>query len=252
MPKSDDLSDVIPIGVTIGITDGVNEMKFGKRICEIQGYGENGWTTDQMLDYFTDLCRVYDAWVESKSPWALPEWGELVLPDDVRNPSGLQGWCAVRDYVAKCYERYSDKQMTQILDKLGLRPDEWQNSVCANKGYERMPRITTEMVGIMEAFFTAVEPPYLMTKLMEQTGLTRNTLQTFRKQFASRRIALHGDDALKRDRAPELLRQLIAEGELRNNEILDEVEKQTGIRFSKSYVSKVRTRPDQPRRKKKP
>ena len=251
MKPSDDLSDVIPIGVTIAITDGVNEMKFGKRICEIQGYGENGWTTEQMLDYFEDLCRVYDAWAESKSPWNLPDsFGDLVLPDDVRNASGINGWSKVRDFVAKCYDRYEDKTMPQVLYRLGVEPHEWQNSVCANKGRERMQPIGMQHVGIMEEYF-AVEPPYSMFVLMEQTDLTRSTLETFRKQFAKRRIVKHGDLALKHDRAPERLRQLVSEGCHTNNECLRIVEQETGVKFSKSYVSKLRCRP-LPRKKKKP
>lgn len=253
MKPSDDLSDVIPIGVTIAITDGVNEMKFGKRICEIQGYGENGWTTDQMLDYFEDLCRVYDAWAESKANWTLPDyWHDLVLPDDVRNATGLNAWAVIRDFVAKCYDKYTDKSMVQILTKLHVLPQQWQNSVCANKGRDRMPAISYEQIGIMEDYFTAIEPPYSMLVLMDETGLTRSSVETFRKQFVRRRIAIHGEEARKRDRAPDLLRHLIAQGDLRNSEVLDEVEKQTGIRFSKSYVSKVRNRPEQPRKKKKP
>jgi hypothetical protein len=253
MEPSDDLSDVIPIGVTIAITDGVNEMKFGKRICEIQGYGENGWTTDQMLDYFQDLCRVYDAWAESKSAWVLPDyWHDLEMPDEVRNASGLNAWAVVRDFVAKCYEKYADKSMVEILYKLRIQPDEWRNIVSANKGRDRIPSINMEHVAIMETYFTALVPPYDMNELSEKVGLGRRTLETMRKQFAKRRIAIHGEEALRHDRAPALLRHLIAQGDLRNNEVLDEVEKQTGIRFSKSYVSKVRNRPEQPRKKKKP
>ena len=252
MEPHDVLSDVIPIGVTIAISDGVNEMKFGKRICEIQKYGEDGWTTDQMLDYFEDLCRVYDAWVESQSPWTLPDyWYDLVLPDDVRNATGINAWSKVRDFVAKCYDKYDTKTMSQILYRLRVSPEEWQNSVCANKGRERMKPITMEKVGIMEEYFTAVEPPYSMFVLMEKTGLTRSTLETFRRQFAKRRIVKHGEDALKYDRAPERLRQLVSEGCHTNNECLRIVEQETGVKFSKSYVSKLRCRP-LPRKKKKP
>lgn len=253
MSQHDDLSDVIPIGVTIAISDGVQEMKFGKRICEIQGYGENGWTTDQMLDYFQDLCRVYDAWAESKSGWVLPDyWHDLVVPDDVRNAKGLNSWSVLRDFVAKCYAKYTDKSMTQILCKLGVLPEQWQDSVCANKGRDRMPAINLNHVGIMEDYFTALEPPYPIPQLMDETGMSRGTLETFRKQFAKRRIVIHGEEALKRDRAPDRLRQLVSSGDYTNKECLEIVERETGIRFSKSYVSKIRMNPDQPRRKKKP
>ena len=52
---------VVHAPVSIGIKDAVDEMHMGKQLCEIRGYGRP-WSTNQMLDYFTDLCTFHDRW----------------------------------------------------------------------------------------------------------------------------------------------------------------------------------------------
>lgn len=240
--SQDDLQDVIPIGVTVTISDGVQEMKFGKRICEIRGYGENGWTTDQMLDYFTDLCRVYDAWAESRKPWVMPEsYEDLRLPDGIRW-QGYNTWHELRDFVAKVYDHFVPHSMADVLRQLGVPIENWQMSVCGG-GRVNIPRImTVQELGEIEQFYTAITPPYEIKELIERTGFSRGTLGTIGKQFAKRRIAIHGENALKVDRAPAMLKHLVAEGRHTNSECLRMVHQATGVKFSKSYVSKIRQR----------
>ena len=241
---NDDLSDVIPIGVTVTISDGVQEMKFGKRICEIQGYGENGWTNESMLDYFTDLCRVYDAWAESKKPWVMPDnYEDLRLPDGIRW-KGYNTWHELRDFVAKVYDHFAPRSMADVLRQLDVPIENWQTSV-AGGGRVNIPTImTVKELGDVEAFFTAVTPPYEIKDLIANTGLSRGALETLRKQFQKRRLWLHGDEALKVDRAPAMLKHLVAQGQHTNTEILDIVYVATGVQFSKSYVSKIGQRHD--------
>lgn len=236
----DDLSDVIPLGVTIAISDGVQEMKFGKRICEIQGYGEDGWTTEQMLDYFQDLCRVYDAWAESKKPWAIPDdYGDLRLPE---NPLAFSGyapkWAELRDFVGKCYDKYVAVSMADLLEHLGVPIAHWQQSV----GGGRVPAtiINADQLGLIEGYYTAIKMPYVIGQLEAETGLSRGSLDTMRRQFTARRLAIHGEQALLNDRAPLMLRHLVKEGHHTNADILRIVHEATGVKFSKSYVSKVR------------
>lgn len=57
---------VVHAPVSIGIKDAVDEMHMGKQLCEIRGYGRP-WSTNQMLDYFTDLCTFHDRW-QSEQP----------------------------------------------------------------------------------------------------------------------------------------------------------------------------------------
>jgi hypothetical protein len=56
---------VITEPVSIGIKDAVDEMHMGKQLCEIRNYGRP-WSTNQMLDYFTDLCTFHDKWKEQQ------------------------------------------------------------------------------------------------------------------------------------------------------------------------------------------
>jgi len=237
----DDLSDVFPIGVTISITDGVQEMKFGKRICDIQGYGENGWTNEMMLDYFTDLCRVYDAWAESKKPWVMPDnYEDLRLPAEGVNHTGYSTSHQLRDFVAKVYDHFAPRTMADVLRQLDVPIQNWQTSVAGGGRVSIANYLSVQQLGEIEAYFTAITPPYDWKKLMESTGLARGPLETLRKQFRKRRLWLHGEDALKVDRAPAMLKHLVSEGQHTNREILDIVHETTGVRFSKSYVSHLR------------
>jgi hypothetical protein len=238
MSADDDLSDVIPIGVTIGITDGVNEMWMGRRICEIQGYGENGWTADQMLDYFTDLCRVYDTWCDSKAPWIMPDdWQQLVLPPDVRH-TGYNRCHELRDFVAKAYECY-DLGMSDLLRHLGVEPTMWMQSLQGSQ--YRGLTLTYEQVNQVEDWNLQIVPPTQVKEMMASLGVSRKTFDTLSEPFRKRRIKVHGEDALKVDRAPELLRQLVLAGEHKTDVILQMVYDATGVKYGKSRASKIRT-----------
>lgn len=61
----DCLCDVIITSVApITVRDCVNDMYMGREICDIRGYCLP-WTDEKILDYFTDLVRGHDAWVDS-------------------------------------------------------------------------------------------------------------------------------------------------------------------------------------------
>jgi hypothetical protein len=238
MSSDDDLTDVFPIGVTIGITDGVNEMWMGRRICEIQGYGENGWTADQMLDYFTDLCRVYDTWCDSKAPWIMPDdWQQLVLPPDVRH-TGYNRCHELRDFVAKAYGCY-DLGMSDLLRHLGVEPTMWMQSLQGSQ--YRGLTLTYEQVNQVEDWNLQIVPPTQVKEMMASLGVSRKTFDTLSEPFRKRRIKVHGEDALKVDRAPELLRQLVLAGEHKTDVILQMVYDATGVKYGKSRASKIRT-----------
>lgn len=58
------LCDVVITEPTpIRVADAVNEMFMGRQICDLRGYGRP-WTTETMLDYFSDLCTFYDKWYD--------------------------------------------------------------------------------------------------------------------------------------------------------------------------------------------
>jgi len=235
--NDDDLSDVIPLGITIGISDGVQEMWMGRRICEIQGYGEEGWTTEMMLDYFTDLCRTYDAWAESKAPWLMPDdWDDLVLPEGVSNLNSPE----LRLYGTKVYNHFTTRSMNEVLQKLGITPAEW---FWVEKHTDRVKvDFTTEKLDIVESYYTQIHRPYEVGELIKQTGFSSNNLDIIREIFAQRRVHIHGEEARKVDRAPALLRQLVLEGKYQTPKILQMVYDETGVRFSKSWASKIRVR----------
>jgi len=238
LSDSDNLSDVFPIGVTIGITDGVQEMWMGRRICEIQGYGDNGWTTEQMLDYFTDLCRVYDAWCDSKAPWIMPDdFQQLVLPPDVRH-TGYNRCHELRDFIAKAYERY-DVRMSDLLRHLGVEPTMWLQSLQGSQ--YRDATLTYEQVDEVEDWNLHIVAPTQVKEMMASLGVSRKTFDTLSAPFRKRRIKVHGENALKVDRAPDLLRQLVLAGEHKTDVILQMVYDATGVMYGKSRASKIRT-----------
>lgn len=237
----DELGDVIPMGVTIGISDGVNEMWMGRRISDIQGYGENGWTPEQMLDYFTDLCRVYDAWNDSKAPWLLPEnINDLVLPEDLRSGGFGGGVHDLRNFVAKCYDHY-EIGMVALLAHLNVTPTMWVKSVSGTM-WNDTKVLDDEGVAEIESYYTQIHPPYDAQELMHNLSLSRSTVRHLCAPFKRRRVRIHGEEALKVDRAPEMLRQLVEESHHKTPTILRMVHEATGVLFTKSYASKIRVR----------
>lgn len=63
----DCLCDVRITSVTpIGVTDVMRDMWMGEQLCEYRGYpSEDGWTSESVLSYLTELTRLHDAWVEN-------------------------------------------------------------------------------------------------------------------------------------------------------------------------------------------
>lgn len=235
--SSDDLSDVFPIGVTIGITDGVNEMWMGRRIADIQGYGDKGWTVEEMLGYFTDLCRVYDTWCDSKSPWIMPDnFHELVMPPDVRH-WGYNRCHELRDFVAKAYDCY-DVRMSELFAQLGIEPTVWMQSAQGSQYAGKT--LTHNQIDEIEDWNLHIVRPSQVKDLMASLGVSRKTFDTLSEPFRKRRIKVHGEAALKVDRAPELLRQLVLAGDHKTDVILQMVYDETGVRFGESRASKIR------------
>ena len=233
--NNNDLSDVIPLGITIGITDGVQEMWMGRRICQIQGYGEEGWTTEMMLDYFTDLCRVYDAWSESKAPWVMPDrWEDLVLPEGVNNSRH----CDLRNFAVKSYNHFSNRSINEVLHKLGVTPSEW--FTVENHAERTTLRLDVDSLAEIEKYFTSIHPPYTVGELAKKTGLSQRNTDVMKQIFMERRFHIHGEEARKVDKAPAMLRQLVVEGKYKTPQILQMVYDATGVRFSKSWASKIR------------
>jgi hypothetical protein len=49
--------------VQIKLHDAVDEMWMGRQLCDTRDY-DYPWTSDKILNYFTDLCTFYDRWSE--------------------------------------------------------------------------------------------------------------------------------------------------------------------------------------------
>jgi hypothetical protein len=99
-----------------------------------------------------------------------------------------------------------------------------------------------QKLDVVESYYTQIHRPYEVGELMKKTGFTQGNLDTLRDIFAQRRLHIHGDEARKVDKAPAMLRQLVLEGEYKTPQILQMVYEATGVKFSKSWASKIRVR----------
>jgi len=138
------------------------------------------------------------------------------------------------------YNQFENRSMNEVLDKLGVTPTEW---FWVDIHAERAKlEFTKEKLDEVEWYFTQIHRPYEVGELMKKTGFTQANTEVLRDIFAHRRVCIHGEEARKVDRAPAMLRQLVLEGKYKTPEILKMVYEATGVKFSKSWASKIRVR----------
>ena len=128
----DCLCDVIITSVApITVRDCVNDMYMGREICDIRGYCLP-WTDEKILDYFTDLVRGHDAWVDS---------GMRKLQDSNQGdtePTGAGrvfiGWKTTREMVRQALSGTNPKPPIElVLQALNITAEQFVSACCAGK-----------------------------------------------------------------------------------------------------------------------
>ena len=235
------LCDVKPLQVRISVSDGVNEMWMGRRLCDVAGHA-GPWTRLRMLDYFEDLCSFYDRWAESRGMFEFPEHLYMLsMPSGLRD-GGFGNWYKVRDFVNSAYHRYGCT-MLEVLDTIGMTTQEWYEVNIGGRTNSGLV-FTPPMLKHIENIFTEPTTPNIKA-LQAETGISDHVLRTWRDTiFAERRTKLYGDETpeLRKANAAELLKQLSLESDDPPRIIMQKVREATGIEFSNSYVTQIRKR----------
>lgn len=235
------LCDVKPLEVRIAVSDGVNEMWMGRRLCDVGGHA-GPWTRNRMLDYFEDLCKFYDRWAEARGMHQFPEYlYMLTMPEGLRD-GGFGNWYKARDFVNSAYHYYGCT-MLEVLDAIGMTTQEWYEINIGGRINSGLV-FTPPMLKRIENLFTEPTTPNLKA-LEAETGISDHVLRNWRDTvFGPRRKKLHGDETpeMLKASAAEMLKQLALESDDPPRIIMQKVREATGIEFSNSYVTQIRKR----------
>jgi len=234
----DDLSDVKPLGVRIRISDGVHGMWMGRQLCEVRGYCAP-WTNEKILDYFTDLCKFYDAWSESAS--------HALLPDTVADLQALElegdtfnRWKLIRSYVEGAYNKYVDESLLSIMKMLGVSPTLWMQA-CTTGGLPKCFEASDDFVDGLENYYMSHEK-IVWKQLGEHFGLKPKMMKNLCRIFEKRHMVKYGYKTLDRRVAKKILNEMALTTNLTPTQICNEVFRRTEVRFHISAVTKIRRR----------
>lgn len=228
------LCDVKPLNVRVGVADLVNDMFMGRELCDLRGYGAP-WTNDKIVDYFTDLCKFYDAYADSKkNPIIIGEFESLTLPDEVRH--AMNAHAQIRDYVRTVYNAHG-RTMSETLHQLGVTADEYRFAL--TKARTSRKQFTMETVAYLEQALTSKERPPL-ADLIAATGMTDAIIMAFARQVDERRKQLHGDCG--EQQARELCLRLAHGTNMTPLNIVRKVYDETGIMFNRTTPMQMRLR----------
>lgn len=231
---SECLCDVKPLGVTIGVADAVNDMFMGRELCDLRDYGAP-WDRNKILDYFTDLCKFYDAYSDNKkNPIIIGEFDTLTLPDEVRH--AMNAHSQIRDYVRTVYDTYG-RTMSDTLRQLGVSADEYRFALCKSRTSRR--KFTLETVDYLEKELLKKERPPL-ADLIQGSGMSDAIIRAFIRQVDGRRTQLHGDCG--QEAARQLCMRLAHETKLTPQNIIRKVYDETGIMFNRTTPMQMRLR----------
>ena len=233
---TDCLCDVIiPVGHThIVMNDAVRDMWMGPQICDIRGYGVP-WTTNGMLDYFTDLCTFYDAWSKNNiSPTGAeyPTLGDV--PPPILKDTAFEKWAVIRQHVLYCLDNY-DAPIMDILYQLGITANDFIMAATTGKPWHGHNG-TPEILEYLELAFMSEDVNY--TDVIRDTGIPRSTVYGLKKYWKVRRHRKYGD---AKKRASKYLHELCNTA-FTPTDVVRLVYERHGVQFSLGAVSKYRSR----------
>lgn len=209
----------------------VEESFMGSKLCELRGYSAP-WTNDKMLDYFTDMTTFWDAFHYEKKVFTtdvntLEEVEEIVLHDE---PAFIK-WGKIRDAIQTNMDRF-DACLTDIIQHLSLEPQETMAALTTNKGGDGW---TYEKIDKLDKLFMTEQN---MSEIARQMDISVGIIKGLVKYWDKRRQ--RQGTVVNPPRA--LLHELCRNTNLTATKILEMVYNETGFVYTKSAVSKYRTR----------
>jgi len=168
------LCDVIITKPTpINIKDGVADMWMGREMCDIRGYGVP-WLDMDIVDYFTDLLRGHDAWIDSKIPNAIAEQQES---PEFNDQNSVYGWQQIRNSVRSALSGIDPKPPVMVvLQALGYTAEEFTAASSTGK-------FTMDMDALVKFESRVLAGVDSFARLGREFGTTAETVSTLFKYW---------------------------------------------------------------------
>jgi len=213
------------------IGDAVNDVFMGSEICEIRGYGVP-WTRDKLADYLCDLRTFNDVLIAQQQTFDFNYASMYDVPAITPEANGFIRYSMIAENVLKCMERFS-YPLTYILRKLNVSADEFIASATRNRCRDgwSYPELDSLEQDIMERLKPWAE-------IANRYGISVDTLKGIRKYWESRL-----EEYVSRDKEiKSYMYKLCLTTDMSPKEICDDVYNKYGFLFSRSAISKYRSR----------
>lgn len=212
------------------ITDGVYDVWMGKELADLRNYCVP-WTNEKILDYFSDLVKFYDSWSENMKlgldAEQLSEMEPLVFNHS--EPQFVH-WRIIREAFQYCMTKFSDSPKHIIL-QLCITPQELMNALTTGKTENKKWNYLT--IDQMDELYSRQAINY--TDIADELNITIATARGLKKYWDSRRT--RGDNPAK-----TYMHNLATTTDMPPREVIDAVYKQYGVLYSRSTVTKTRSR----------
>ena len=167
--------------------DAVYGMWQGQRICEILGFvGDHEWDKDSILKYLETLVMVHDKWVETNGMYVddFDNIQPLDFSSKEKQYSQLKNWKLIRDSVMSLAHQYPDREIMDIINKLGITLDDFYAAITVNKKQNKLSEAGFRQ--FCNAFLNTV---INYSQIGRDYGITKSTMCYFKKLFTKERTA---------------------------------------------------------------
>jgi hypothetical protein len=202
------------------IRDGVADLFMGSRVCEIQDYGVP-WTREAMLDYFTDMVTYWDALHEEQALY------DNTIVIDHKEPVFTR-WGKIREAIILGMDK-RDVTLSGVIQHLGLDAATAMQALTVNKGVTNW---TFERIDELERLLKlGVSRKVIAKQLDIPFGNVRGLAYLFKSR----------EKDTAKAKARVMLNEL-CEGDYNAATIMDIIVTATGHQYTRSAITKRRTR----------
>lgn len=219
--------------------DAVEEMWMGRELCELKDYCAP-WTREKTLSYLEDLKTFYDEYHHNPVATQLSSEDETLrdlnpISRDEYEPLN-KWWDRIRKEVQYGMDNLNDS-LCDIVKQLGLTPQEFIDAATLRRAGDDWD---WEKLNMLDEMFSIACP--ILAHIQRKTGCTKDVIKGLKKYWVPRRMRIGvGDNP---NPARVLLGKLALDPSLNlsNREICAIVEKEYGVKYESSTVSKIKRR----------
>jgi len=218
----------------IRVRDAVGEMFMGPSVCELRGYSVP-WTPNKMLDYFVDLCRFYDVWVntqDAEDENQIRSLADVPRKLDLSREYTFRRYSTIRDTVKMCMDNL-DVPLVHILQHIGVTADQFMEAVTSGK----TPHLSFTYEDLTKLDRAMMTKSLSYTGIAREMGLTVMMVRGLIKYWRIRREKQPHEQTAK-----ERMHDLAINSSKSAAEICDIIQQEYGVIYHRSAVSKVRIR----------